>query len=40
MLDQGLLNAINLKKKYGEECYVAITGFTDGIGLAFAHVFA
>ena len=33
------LTAVNLKRKYGD-CFVAITGFTEGIGRAYAELFA
>jgi 17beta-estradiol 17-dehydrogenase / very-long-chain 3-oxoacyl-CoA reductase len=38
-VNQGRLNGPALKKKYGN-CWVVITGFTQGIGRGFAEIFA
>ena len=39
LMAQSKVTTQNLKERYGD-CYVLITGFTSGIGLAYAQIFA
>jgi short-subunit dehydrogenase len=37
---EGAFDAGEFKNRYGTDCWVVVTGFTHGIGLAYAKLFA